>query len=51
MSTPKMTPDQQKKAVALVLTHGMTKISVAKRYGVSHSTICQLVIAAGKGQC
>lgn len=45
-----MTPDQQKKAVALVLNHGMTKVAVAKRYGVSHSIICQLVIAARKDQ-
>ena len=42
MSAPKLSPEQQEKAVRLV-SQGLPVITVAKRFGVSRTTIHTIV--------
>lgn len=42
MSTKKLTPGQEKKAVELMEKHGMSQSDVAKRMGVQRKTIWEL---------
>lgn len=43
MSKPKLTPQQQQKAIELVKTHGLSQVAVAARYGVDRKVINDLV--------